>query len=277
MRLTIIFAIVAILTISCGSDNGLGSAEEIADIEAYVARNNLTVQTTNSGLRYSISGPQNGDAPNDSDLAVFHLKQFLMDGTIVVETEETPTVFFINQILPGLREGLRFMRKGDTGIFLMPSSLAYGNQGANGVPPNTPLGFEIELLACHEDLLSYEISVFQEYLDKNSLTAQASNSGLHYVIQEPGEGDNPTVNSTVTCHYKGTFLDGTVFDESGDTPATFPLSGVIPGWREGIPLLKRGGKGIFLIPSSQAYGQSGNGVIPPNTPILFEVELVDFE
>lgn len=199
-----------------------------------------------------------------------------MDGTVIIDAEGTS--LFINQILPGLREGILLMRKGDTGIFLMPSALAYGNQGANGVDPNTPIGFEIDLISCHSDLLSFEISVFENYLTDNNLTAESTPSGLHYVIEEAGEGDRPNANSTVTVNYKGFLIDGTVFDQTEENvPATFALSRVIEGWREGIQLLNRGSKALLLLPSSQAYGSSGNGSIPPNTPILFEVELIDFE
>ena len=67
-----------------------------------------------------------------------------------------------------------------------------------------------------------------------------------------------------------------MFDQTTSGPATFPLSRVIAGWQEGIPLFKKGGKGLLLIPSTIAYGSRGAGSIPPNAPIAFEVELVDF-
>jgi FKBP-type peptidyl-prolyl cis-trans isomerase FklB len=81
-------------------------------------------------------------------------------------------------------------------------------------------------------------------------------------------------------HYHGTLVDGTVFDSSVDSgqPATFPLNGVIPGWTEGVQLMKVGDKYRFYIPSELAYGANGVGnVIGPNATLIFDVELIDIE
>ena len=77
--------------------------------------------------------------------------------------------------------------------------------------------------------------------------------------------------------YKGYLPDGTVFDQTpGTETATFPLAGLIRGWQEGIPLLKKGGKGTFFLPSVLGYGSSGSGSIGPNEVLIFEIELVNF-
>jgi FKBP-type peptidyl-prolyl cis-trans isomerase len=80
-------------------------------------------------------------------------------------------------------------------------------------------------------------------------------------------------------HYHGTLIDGTVFDSSVErgTPISFPLSGVIPGWTEGLQLMKVGDKYRFFIPSELAYGEAGAGPIPPNSTLIFEVELLGIE
>ncbi len=278
MRLLPALIFALLLINSCKSDDDRVTIEdEVALIDAYVRSNNLSTQVSNSGLYYEISGPQTGQTINPRALAVFELKQFLLDGTILVETSTTPAAAIPAQLFPGLVEGFSLLKKGDTGIFLMTSDLAFGSSGGNGVPPNTPVGFEITVVECHPDLLSYEISQIQNYILDNNLTAQATTSGLHYVIEEPGEGDHPTSTSRVSVNYKGFLLDGTVFDESNDAPLSIALTQVIAGWQEGIPLFKKGGKGLLFIPSSRAYGANGQGPIPPNTPIAFEIELVDFE
>ncbi len=98
-------------------------------------------------------------------------------------------------------------------------------------------------------------------------------SGLQYQVLKPGEGLQPTASDSVTVHYKGSFITGGEFD-SGEN-ITFPLNGVIPGWTEGLQLMKEGAKYRFFIPSALAYGESGAGrVIPPNSTLIFEVELV---
>ena len=87
-----------------------------------------------------------------------------------------------------------------------------------------------------------------------------------------------TAGDRVLIHYTGRLDDGTVFDSSYDRgePISFKLSQVIPGWQEAIPLLKKGGKATFVIPSGMAYGARKAGKIPPNSVLAFEVELIDF-
>ena len=118
------------------------------------------------------------------------------------------------------------------------------------------------------------------FLEDNNLTtdAQSTDSGLYYVIEKPGSGSHPPEGATVIVHYRGTLLNGNVFDSSysNGTPITISLNSVIKGWKEGIPLFKRGGKGLLIIPSALAYGNSGNGSIPANSVLLFEIELIDF-
>jgi len=104
-------------------------------------------------------------------------------------------------------------------------------------------------------------------------------SGLYYAIIREGDGGFPDASDFVTVDYEGTLLDGTVFDSSYDRGAPFSFSmagGVIDGWIEGVKFLNRGSKGVFVIPSDLAYGQTGNANIEPNTPLFFEIELIDF-
>ncbi|MBT4245914.1 MAG: peptidylprolyl isomerase [Flavobacteriaceae bacterium] len=106
-----------------------------------------------------------------------------------------------------------------------------------------------------------------------------TDSGLRYTVLSKGNGDSPNKGDLVKVHYKGQLLDETVFDSSykRNEPIEFKvgIGQVIPGWDEGIMLLKKGDKARFVIPSNLAYGESGaGGVIPPNSTLIFEVELL---
>ncbi len=128
-----------------------------------------------------------------------------------------------------------------------------------------------------ERQLDKDIARIQEYLDDNGLTAQSTDSGLHYIIEEPGEGPQPNASSTVTVDYRGYYPSGNVFDQSSEAGISFNLSNVIEGWTEGIQLFKEGGKGTLFVPSGLAYGPEGNANIGGNAVLFFDIELLDVE
>ena len=101
-------------------------------------------------------------------------------------------------------------------------------------------------------------------------------SGLQYKVVTPGTGKSPKATDVVEVNYEGKLIDGTVFDSSYERgePIEFPLNQVIPGWTEGLQLMKEGGKYEFYIPSELAYGELGNQGIAPNSTLIFTVELL---
>ena len=119
----------------------------------------------------------------------------------------------------------------------------------------------------------------EKFLEENKKNegVKVTASGLQYVVEKEGEGAQPTATDEVTVHYTGKLLNGQVFDSSVQRgePATFPLNRVIPGWTEGVQLMKEGAKYTFFIPSDLAYGPQGiPNAIPPHSTLIFEVELI---
>lgn len=127
--------------------------------------------------------------------------------------------------------------------------------------------------------------VIQDYLKKNNLTPTGKTpGGVYYIVTQAGAGAKPKPGQTVSVQYRGTLLDGKEFDSSAKSgqgkPFTYPLGRgqVIPGWDEGMAMLSKGAKATLLIPSSLAYGERGSlPAIPANSPLRFEVELVDIQ
>lgn len=113
--------------------------------------------------------------------------------------------------------------------------------------------------------------------NKSKEGVKTTKSGLQYQVLQEGKGKSPKASDVVKVHYKGTLLDGTQFDSSYDRgePAEFPLNQVIPGWTEGLQLMKIGGKNRLFVPSDLAYGPQGRPGIPPNSTLIFEVELLE--
>ena len=119
----------------------------------------------------------------------------------------------------------------------------------------------------------------EKFLKENATKegVKTTASGLQYKITKEGTGSTPKASNTVVVHYKGTTIDGKEFDSSykRNEPTEFPLGAVIPGWTEGLQLVKEGGKATLYIPSKLAYGSRGaGGVIGPDETLIFEVELI---
>ena len=144
-----------------------------------------------------------------------------------------------------------------------------------------------KLVSAYQEKKQLEIAEISAKKQNESSTFLANNakndgfvvtaSGLQYKIVEKGEGKSPTSEDKVIAHYTGKLLDGTVFDSSHDRgePATFPVSGVIKGWQEALPMMKEGGKWQIVVPANLAYGDRGVGnLIGPNETLIFDIELV---
>lgn len=117
--------------------------------------------------------------------------------------------------------------------------------------------------------------LIQQYLSENNLMATKAPSSLYYIIDQQGTGPACDASSDVRVAYTGYFLDGQIFDGSDQQGITFNLSGVIEGWRLGIPNFREGGTGKLLIPSALGYGTSGTGNIPPNSVLIFDIHLIE--
>lgn len=177
-----------------------------------------------------------------------------------------------DSFIKGSEEGLIGMKPGGQRIIIIPSKCAYGADGMGPVPPNTDIKVFVELLSTKE--------VPQAKMwDVDSTLFKTTASGLKYAIIKDGEGLQIQPQQKVVVHYSGFLQNGTKFDSSveRDEPITFMagVGQVIPGWDEGLLLLKKGSKARFVIPDSLAYGDRDLGKIPPKSTLIFDVEIVD--
>jgi FKBP-type peptidyl-prolyl cis-trans isomerase FklB len=136
-----------------------------------------------------------------------------------------------------------------------------------------------KMLAKRKAEAAQNLALGQKYLEENAKKEgiKTTASGLQYQVITEGEGERPTLESRVVTHYTGTLMDGKVFDSSIERgqPAEFPLNAVIQGWQEGIPLMKKGSRYRLFVPAALGYGENSPSTIPPNSVLIFDVELID--
>lgn len=140
---------------------------------------------------------------------------------------------------------------------------------------------EQEMITKMQDMAVKNKEAGEKYLAENAKKdgVKTTESGLQYKVVTEGTGESPKATDIVKVNYEGKLIDGTVFDSSYERgePVEFPLNQVIPGWTEGVQLMKKGGKYEFYIPADLAYGEAGNAGIEPNSTLIFTVELLDFK
>jgi len=169
-------------------------------------------------------------------------------------------------------------------IDIDPSLLAKGVQdaltGANPLLSNEEV--QQTMLAFQKKIMEKEKQRGEAFLAENKKKEGVKTlpSGLQYKVIKAGTGKKPGMNDTVTVQYRGTLIDGTEFDSSyrRGQPATFQVSGVIPGWTEALTLMEEGAKWQLFIPPNLAYGERGaGGLIGPNATLIFEIELLSVQ
>ena len=144
--------------------------------------------------------------------------------------------------------------------------------------------FEEEMNAQQAKLSAENMAAAEKFLAENAKKpgVKTTKSGLQYTVLSSGSGATPTARNTVSTHYRGKLLSGKVFDESykgeaptaAETPVSFPVTGVIPGWTEALQLMKEGDKFRLFIKPELAYGERGPGSIGPNSLLIFDIELL---
>lgn len=193
---------------------------------------------------------------------------------------------------------LRMMHVGDSATFILDADTFFHYKGGTNPFDEKELYFTFKMTELmpktqveammREQEAKYQVmiekakaaedSIMTQYIADNKIKVAPTASGLYYIQKVAGKGLQAENGKKVAVHYTGRLLDGTVFDSSIERgePIEFMLGQgqVIPGWDEGIAKMKEGGKATLLIPSNLAYGERGNQVIPPCSPLLFDVELV---
>ncbi|MDD2621472.1 MAG: FKBP-type peptidyl-prolyl cis-trans isomerase [Bacteroidales bacterium] len=251
---------------------------------------------TESGLYYKFFIQNtNARVPQNDDIVTINMEIRNAEDSLIQAPKIMSVMMQPSKFQADIFDALSMMHQGDSASFIINAkkyfnAYNYGNQ-PYFVDDKAMLWFTITLKDIVTSteykakqiqmLMDEEKVLIQQYLVDNKINVLPSASGLYYMESKKGKGKSPVKGQLCKVNYKGMLLDGTVFDSSqGREPFAFQLGEgqVIKGWDEGIALMQKGGKALLLIPSHLAYGERGAGdMIPPYSPLLFEVELIDFK
>ncbi len=263
------------------------------------------MQTTPSGLKYQMH-TQTKDARKAKigDILSLHLALKNAKDSVIRDThKEGVPLQLMLQVPPfkgSFEEGLALLGKGDSATFFVKADSLFTRAGQPfppGITKGSDIVFNVKLLevqneqefqkaqgTARDKQKGIDEKILTDYLKKNNIVAQRTANGVFYTISAPGAGPKPVKNDNVQVQYTGKLLNGKVFDssltnqQSGGKPVQFQVGVgmIIPGWEEGIMQFSKGTKGTLYIPSVMAYGQQGAPpTIPANSPLIFDIELVD--
>ncbi len=276
-------AIVALLAAApaLAEDARLSDQANKAFLQKFAQQKGVTV--TPSGLEIRVVKKGNGKQPSASDTVLVAYRGQLITGQIFDQTQPGKTATFpVGQLIPGWTEALQRMHEGDEWQIVVPPQLAYGAEGAGPIPPNQALVFEMQLIKVvsndrPDPRASLTEAANKAFLSKFSAQkgVLVTNSGIAIKILQSGYGKRPSATDKVQVNYRGQLVNGAVFDmtEPG-LPATFQVNHLIPGWTEALQKMREGDHWQIAIPANLAYGQTGNGPIPPDQVLVFDLELL---
>lgn len=258
-------------------------------------------KTDKSGVRYIHYKTNKSKTVKLDDVLTLQIKYATSKDSILFDSWKMGGPLQLKVVKPQFKGDLMaclvLMNEGDSSGFLISAdslfSKTFNMEMPAFVAKGSDLKFTVKVIKAipEAELKKEELKIQQEkdmqetkdiekYIADNNLNPQTTASGLKYVMMQQGAGEQAVAGKTVRVHYTGKLLNGTKFDSSYDRndPIEFVLGQgmVIKGWDEGIALLKVGGKALLIIPSNLGYGARGAGnVIPPFSPLTFEVELVE--
>lgn len=278
---------------------GMLKEAESSLMNSYLAENNITVAPDSNGIYVVVSKKGNGKLVKVGNYAKVNLKisTTSSDEFLYNSAEQMPegiemmigTAYFgmgFDLVLQDKKVGAMFKA-------IVPSSMAFGERGAEGiVPPYTTLIYDCEILNTftedeyaaitkkkNDERLAKQASEIKNYVKSNGFDPNPDADGIYMKNLVPGTGEVVGSGRKVSVHYTGTLLNGTVFDSSVGRGQPFQFivgaGEVIPGWDKVVSTMKVGEKSIFIIPSAMGYGAQASGPIPAYSTLVFEIEVME--
>ncbi|MBI1224386.1 MAG: hypothetical protein GC192_04035 [Bacteroidetes bacterium] len=275
--------------------------DSLPSLDNFLQKNAPATQASPEGIHYFLSKKGTGPAPSKGDFVLLNYRGMLLDSTVFDQSEEgNPLVFQVgnHEVIKGLDHGVQLLQKGTTATLFLPPALGYQQYGAQDVPPNAALIYEVELL----DVMNFEqydqymrdleererkayelerVQQFQQdlkdietYASAHGLIVRRTNSGLSYTVTKQGKGPMAKPGDKIAVAYEGFLKDDTIFDRSEKFEFTLGAATVIEGWEEGMKFFNPGSEGWLLVPSKLAYGAIPIGKVPANSVLIFKIKML---
>ena len=257
MRYLLLVLAMAFLA-SCGSDGDSLSPED------YISQNNLQAIELDGGVFIVIH-----EEGNEERASLESVLNVTYTGRLTDETDFDGAEDFISPLsalITGWQIGIPEIGVGGSCTLIIPYQMGFGEVTNGPVPAKSTLVYDVVL----NDI--YSLRTVEEYVSDNDLNTIVLDQGVHIVIHEPGSDIKPNLDSEVTINYIGKLTNELGFDRG--VGVTFELDMLIQGWQIGLQELGEGGSCTLVIPSEAAYGNSQVGVIPPNSPLVFDIDLI---
>ncbi len=263
--------------------------------------NQFKVSVAENGVKYQFhEHDEKGKVAKDGEVLTFHMVVKTPGDSVLRDSQkEGQPLVMLAQKGPykgSFEDGMKMLAAGDSATFYISVDSLFRGPGATQLPPfakaGTDFKFQVKLLKIETQEAfqkraetertarpKKEAGDISAYIAKNNLkNAVTLPSGVQYATTQPGTGAAPAKGDTVKVFYAGKLLSGKIFDENHKEGLTFPvgIGQMIPGFDEAVQTMKKGEKGVIMIPSALGYGEQGSpGAIPPNSVLVFEVELID--
>ena len=279
--------------------------EELQKLNAYLEKNNITIQPEESGLYFIPLEKGTGIRPDTGDMCRVFLEVSILDGELLYSNfEGTPLDVEYGKSFDtkGFMEGVGMLNVGGSARLIVPSNIGVGESGKETVAPYTTIVYEIKLSEIKtveevrkerkeraqakevekDRLRDSEHARLKAYLKENSIYTEPLASGLYYIVREEGNGEQVKIGQEIQVHYTVRTIDGKEIYDSykNGKPVNLVLGrgSVVQAWEEGIAYMNRGGKSTLIAPSKIAYGRNGKSpLIGPYEPLVYEIEVLEEE
>lgn len=242
-------------------------------METNVAQN---VITTASGLQYKITHKGTGEKAEAGDMVSVHYTGKFTNDTVFDSSVKRgePITFELGkgQVIKGWDEGIALMHVGDKAVFTIPAQLGYGSEERGTIPANSTLIFDVELVKIMKQPKQFDVK------GKDTIDL---GEGLKVIKLNTTNGEKVRDGGIVSIHYSAFLMDGTMFDSSIPREKSLDLpigeKAIFPGLEMGLSSLKVGEKAKIIIPSKLGFGERQAGNIPPNSDLIFDVEVIGYK